>query len=107
MRESKKSEGGGAFKAPPDRIGLNIVCFHKVGFQRVSLNIFSNDMGLVPKLISQLFTKNNEYYDYNTLHLSVGRSGAIYRYSSFHRNNIWNFVKYMYPLMYHICVLKN
>ena len=63
-------------------------------------------MGLVPKLISQLFTKINEYYDYNTLYLSVGRSGAIYRYSSFHGNNIWNFVKYMYPLMYHICVLK-
>ena len=24
MRESKKSEGGGAFKAPPGRIGLNV-----------------------------------------------------------------------------------
>ena len=37
-----------------------------------------NEVRLVPKPISQLFTKNNEYHDYNTrhrssLHLSVGR----------------------------------
>ena len=39
--------------------------------------MFQNEVGLVPKPISQLFTKNNEYHDYNTrhsssLHLSVG-----------------------------------
>ena len=40
--------------------------------------MFKTELGLVTKPISQLFTKNNEYHDYNTrhrssLHLSVGR----------------------------------
>ena len=43
-----------------------------------------NDVGLVPKPISQLFTRNNEYHDYNTrhsssLHLSVQQLGEVKR----------------------------
>ena len=58
--------------------------------------MFKNEVGLVPKPISQLFTKNNEYHDYNTrhsssLHLSVGRGETIYRSFSFHGINIWNY----------------
>ena len=29
--------------------------------------MFKNKVVLVPEPISQLFTKNNEYYDYNTV----------------------------------------
>ena len=76
---------------------LNILCFHKLVIQRISLMMFKNEVGLVPKPISQLFTKNNEYHDYNTrhsssLHLSVGRGEAIYRSFSFHGINIWNYL---------------
>ena len=77
---------------------LNILCFHKLVIQRISLIMFKNEVGLVPKPISQLFTKNNEYHDYNTrhsssIHLSVGRGEAIYRPFSFHGINIWNYLK--------------
>ena len=70
--------------------------FSQISNQCISLIIFKNEVGLVPKPISQLFTKNNEYHDYNTrhsgyLHLSVGRGEAIYRSFSFHGINIWNF----------------
>ena len=45
--------------------------------------MFKNEIGFVPKPISQIFTKNNECHDYNTrhssyLHLSIGRGEAIY-----------------------------
>ena len=90
---------------------LNILCFHKLVIQRISLIMFKNEIGLVPKPISQLFTRNSEYHDYNTrhsssLHLSVGRGEAIYRSFSFHGINIWNFLKCMYPLMCLIYILK-
>ena len=49
---------------------LNIICFHKLVIQRISLIMFKNEVGLVSKPISQLFTKNNEYHDYNTRHSS-------------------------------------
>ena len=57
--------------------------------------MFKNEEGLVPKPISQLFTKN---HDYNTrhsssLHLSVGRDEAIYRSFSFHVINILELFK--------------
>ena len=82
---------------------LNILCFHKLVIQRISLMMFKNEVGLVPKPISQLFTKNNEYHDYNTrhsssLHLSVGRGEAIYRSFSFHGINIWNYLKMHVPI---------
>ena len=72
---------------------LNILCFHKLVVQRISLIMFKNEIGLVPKPISQLFTRNSDYHDYNTrhgssLHLLVGRGEAIYRSFSFHGINI-------------------
>ena len=36
---------------------LNILCFHNLVIQRISLIMFNNEVGLVPKPISQLFTK--------------------------------------------------
>ena len=68
---------------------LNNLCFHKLVIQRISLIMFKNEIGLVPKPISQIFTRNNEYHDYNNRHsnsldVSVGRSKAIYRCFSFH-----------------------
>ena len=67
--------------------------------------MFKNEVhvGLIPKPISQLFAKNNEYHDYNTrhsssLHLSVGRGEAIYRSFSFHGINIWNYLKMNVPI---------
>ena len=65
--------------------------------------------GLVPKPISQLFNKNNEYHDYNTrhsssLHLSVGRGKTIYKSFSFHGVYICNHLKMHYPLMCHIII---
>ena len=66
--------------------------------------MFKNEVGLVPKPISQLFTKNNEYHDYNTrhsssLHLSVGRGEAIYRlYMEIPGINIWNYLKMHVPI---------
>ena len=67
--------------------------FHKFVIQRILLIMFKNEVGLVPKPISQLFTRNNEYHDYNarhsgSLHLSVGRGEAIYRTFSFHGINL-------------------
>ena len=60
--------------------------------------MFKNEVGLVSKPITQLYTKNNEYHDYNTrhssaLHLSVGRGEAIYRSFCFHGINIWNYLQ--------------
>ena len=90
---------------------LNILCFHKLVIQRISLIIFKNEVGLVPKPISQLFTRNSEYHDYNTrhsssLHLSVGRGEAIYRSLAFMELTFGIFFKCLYPLMCHIYVLK-
>ena len=50
--------------------------------------MFKKEVGLLPKPISQLFTRNSEYHGYNTrhsssLHLSVGRSEVIYRFLAF------------------------
>ena len=78
--------------------------FYKLVIQRISLIMFKNEVGLVPKPISQLFTRNSEYHDYNTrhsyssLHLSVGRSEAIYRSFRFHGINIWIFLKMHGPI---------
>ena len=82
---------------------LNMLCLHKLVIQRISLIIFKNEVGLVRKPISQLFTKNNVYYDYNTrhsstIHLSVERGEAIYRSFSFHGINIWNYLKMYVPI---------
>ena len=82
---------------------LNILCFHKLVIHRIYLIMFKNEVGLVPKPISQLFTRNSEYHDYNTrpsssLHLSVGRGEAIYRSFSFHGINISNFLKMHVPI---------
>ena len=68
---------------------LNILCFHKLVIQCISLIMFKNEIGFVPEPISQLFTRNNKYHDYNTrhsssLHLSVGRGEANYRSFSFY-----------------------
>ena len=68
---------------------LNILCFHKFVIQHISLIMLKNEVELVPKPISKLFTKNNEYHDYNTrhsssLHLSVGRGEGIYRSFNFY-----------------------
>ena len=57
--------------------------------------MFKHEEEMVPKPISQLFTENNEYHDYNTrhsssLHLSVGRGEAAYRSFSFRGISIWN-----------------
>ena len=74
--------------------------------------MFKNEIGLVPKPISQLFTRNSEYHDYNTrhsssLHLSVGRGQAIYRSFSFHCINIWNQLKMHVPTdVSYICFKK-
>ena len=71
--------------------------------------MFKNEVGMVPRPISQLFTKNNEYHDYSirhssSLHLSVGRDEAIYRSFSFHGINIWNHLKMHVPVdMSYIC----
>ena len=82
---------------------LNILCFHKFV---ISLIMFKTEVGLVSKPISQLFTINNEYHDYNTrhsssLHLSVGRGEATYRSFgsfSFHGINVWNYLKMHVPI---------
>ena len=61
---------------------LNILCFHKLVIQRISLMMFKNEVGLVPKPISQLFTKNNEYHDYNTIDtvvLFISQLGEVKR----------------------------
>ena len=52
--------------------------------------MLKNEVGLVPKPMSQLFTKNNEYHDYNarhssSLHSLVWGDEAIYRNFNFHR----------------------
>ena len=91
---------------------LNILCFHKLAIQRNCLIMFKNEVGLVPKPISQLFTKNNEYHDYNTrhsssLHLTVGRGEAIYRSFNFHGINIWNYLKMHVPIGVSYLRLKN
>ena len=70
--------------------------------------MFKNEVGLVPKPISQLFTTNNEYHDYNTrhsssLHLSLGRVDLL----AFMELTFGIIQKCMYPLMCHIYVLKN
>ena len=73
--------------------------------------MFKNEVGLVPKPISQLFTRNSEYHDYNTRHssslyLSVGRGEAICRSFSFHGINIWNFFKMHVPINVSYLLLK-
>ena len=74
--------------------------------------MFKNEIGLVPKPISQLFTRNSEYHDYNirhssSLHLSVERGEAIYRSFSFHGINIWNQLKMHVPTgVSYICFKK-
>ena len=45
---------------------LNILRIHKLVIQRISLIMFKNEIGLVPKPISQLFTRNSDYHDYET-----------------------------------------
>ena len=91
---------------------LNILCFHKLLILRISLIMFKIKIGVVLKPISQLFTRNSEYHDYNTkhsssFHLSVGRSEAIYRSFSFHGINIWNQLKMHVPTdVSYICFKK-
>ena len=82
---------------------FNILSFHKLVIQRISLVMFKNKVRLVLKPISQLFTRNHEYHDYNTrhsssLHLSGGRGEAIYRSLSLHGINIWNYLKMHVPI---------
>ena len=66
--------------------------------------LFKNDMRLVLKPISQLFTKKNiECHNYNTghsssFHLSFGRGEAIYRSFSFRGINIWNYLNMHVPI---------
>ena len=65
--------------------------------------MFKNEVGLVRRPISQLFTRNNEYHDYNTrhsssLHLSFGKGEAIYRSFSFHGINVGNHLKMHVPI---------
>ena len=80
---------------------LNILCFHKLVIPRISLILFKNDMRLVPKPISQLFTKktlNAIIGHSSSFHLSFGRGEAIYRSFSFHGINIWNYLNMHVPI---------
>ena len=89
---------------------LNILCFHKLVIQRISLIMFKNEVGLVPKLISQLFTRNSEYHDYNTIDtvvLFISQLGEVKRSTdllAFMELTFGIFKKYMHPLMCHIYV---
>ena len=91
---------------------LNILCFHKLVIQRILLIMFKKEVGFIPKLISQLFTRNNEYHDYNTrhsssLHFLIWRGEAIYRSFSFHGINICNQLKMHIPTdVSYICFKK-
>ena len=74
-------------------------------------NFSKNEVGLVPKPISQLFTKtmNTMTTIQDTVVLfifSAGRGEAIYRSFSFHGITFGIFEKCMYPMMCHIYVLK-
>ena len=64
--------------------------------------MFKNSRQIVPIAVPMFFARNDQYHYYNTrqsrsLHPSVGRGEAIYRFFSFHGVNIWNYLSKHIP----------
>ena len=77
---------------------LNILSFHKLVIDRISLLMFKNYADILPTAISSLFVRNDVYHDHYTrvsslLHVPVGHTGLIYKIFRFSAIKIWNYVE--------------
>ena len=73
--------------------------------------MFKHTHGNVPVSVSQLFTTNKEYHNYNTrncahIHAPVGTTEARYRAFGYRGIYIWNHILRKINIIHHIPVLK-
>ena len=77
---------------------LNILSFHKLVTNRISLLMYKNYADILPTAISSLFVRNDVHHDHyaivsSLLHVPVGYTGLIYKTSRFSAIKIWNYVE--------------
>ena len=81
---------------------LEILNFKQLVIHRIAMLMFKNSKEMVPIAIRMQFARNDQYHNYNTrqsrsLHPSVGKGEAMYRY--FIYGTIYqNIFQLMYPI---------
>ena len=87
---------------------LEILSFKKLVIQRILLMMFKYSLGIVPKPITLLFTRNDEIHHHNTRHSSllhpmIGRTYKTFRSQAI---LIWNYISKQIPINVTITCFK-
>ena len=82
---------------------LEILRFKKLVIKRILLMMFKYSLGIVPKPITLLFTRNDEIHHHNTRHSSllhpmIGRTEATYKTFRSQAIIIWNYTSKQIPI---------
>ena len=90
---------------------LEILSFKKLVIQRILLMMFKYSLGIVPKPITLLFTRNDEVHHHNTRHSSllhpmIGRTEATYKTFRSQAILIWNYISKQIPVNVTITCFK-
>ena len=72
---------------------LHVLKFKKLVIQRIALMMFKFSISELPIPVWQLFSRNSEIHNYNT----IGSSEATYANFSFHAVYIWNIISKEIP----------
>ena len=90
---------------------FEILSFKKLVIQRILLMMFKYSLGIVPKPITLLFTRNDEVHHHNTRHSSllhpmIGRTEATYKTFRSQAILIWNYISKQIPINVTITCFK-
>ena len=90
---------------------LEILSFKKLVIQRILLMMFKYSLGIVPKPITLLFTRNDEVHHHNTRHSSllhpmIGRTETTYKTFRSQAILIWNYISKQIPINVTITCFK-
>ena len=74
----------------PIFIDLVILTFHKICIDRIGLTMFKVEYELLPKSVTQMFTKNKDIHSHNTRNINLLRMSTGTKNFSYHSARIWH-----------------
>ena len=74
----------------PIFIDLAILPFNKIFIDRIGITMFKVEYALLPKSVTQMFTKNKDIHSHNTRNKNLLRMSTGTKNSSYHSARIWN-----------------
>ena len=74
----------------PIFIDLAILPFTKIFIDRIGITMFKVEYELLPKSVTQMFTKNKDIHSHNTRNRNLLRMSTGTKNFSYHSARIWN-----------------